>query len=131
MSILITCTDGSGDREDRSSGRLPDLSGFKVGCSAHACEPSPARYSLSNSSVMASSSSGAQSKGSQVVVIGMLFTVIAATTVALRLFTRLVILRSPGREDILIVLALVSTFVLDPFLVLGEIYLLKRRDIVL
>jgi hypothetical protein len=63
---------------------------------------------------MASSSSDTQSKGSQVVVIGLLFTVIAATTVAFRLFTRLVILRSPGREDILIFLALVRTLISEP-----------------
>ncbi|KAF8854103.1 hypothetical protein BDZ45DRAFT_806100 [Acephala macrosclerotiorum] len=61
---------------------------------------------------MASSLSDTESKGGQVVVIGVIFTVVAATTVALRLFTRLVILRSPGREDILMFLALATSITL-------------------
>lgn len=55
------------------------------------------------------SPSNDQSKGIQVIVVGVIFTAIAATLVGLRLFTRIIILRSPGVDDLLMSLAFVSS----------------------
>lgn len=67
------------------------------------------------------------SRGRDIVVIGIVVTVMAATLVSLRLFTRLIIVRSPGWDDLLIVCSLATSITLTALTVRQVHYGLGRH----